>query len=215
MFKDRRHAAQELAKHLTGYSGADTLVLGIPRGGVEIAYYIAISLNADFSLVIARKLGYPEHPEAAFGAIAEDGSTYLSSSARSFVSENEIKEVKKREKKELERRIQVLRKGKPLPSLEGRVIILADDGIATGATLFATIMLCKKQKPAKIIVAAPISSRRMESDLRDLVDDVIILEKPRDFYAVSQGYRHFDNLTDEETISFVNSWEKEHQETDN
>ena len=210
MFDNRQHAAQALANSLSQYAGKNTLVLGIPRGGAEIGYYIASKLNADFSLVIARKLGYPEHPEAAFGAIAEDGSTYISRSARNFISQDEIDEVKRKEKLEIKRRISVLRKGKSLPSLEGKNIILADDGIATGATLFATIMLCKKQHPSKIIVAAPISSRRMESDLFEIVDDVVILEKPPNFFAVSQGYRHFENLTDEQTVAFIDSWEKEH-----
>jgi predicted phosphoribosyltransferase len=207
MFENRYQAAQALAEALSAYTDTNALVLGIPRGGVEIGYYIARHLNADFSLVITRKLGYPENPEAAFGAIAEDGSTFISASAGNFISNDEIAEVKRKETMEIQRRIDVLRKGKPLPSIDGRIVILADDGIATGATLFATIMLCRKRNPARLIAAAPIASQEMASELHKLVDEVIILETPPYFYAVSQGYRYFKNLNDEQTIAFMDAWD--------
>lgn len=209
MFINRKDAGEKLSAALSGYRNKDVLVLGIPRGGAEIAYYVARYLNAVLALIITRKLGYPSEPEAAFGAIAEDGSVYLSPEASKMVSDDDIKAIIKQETHEIKRRIQKLRKGKPLPELKGRTVILADDGIATGSTLFAAIAFCKKMKVGKIIVAAPIAGQRMEHMLRKMVDEVIILEKPEFFYAVGQGYRDFDDLTDEETVAFIDNWELE------
>ncbi len=210
MFNDRKEAGEKLGVALEKFRDMDVVVLGIPRGGAETAYYVARHLNADLALLVSRKLGFPFDPEAAFGAVAEDGSVYISDTGRYTLSEEEINEVLAEEKKEIERRIQILRHGRPLPHLEGKTIILVDDGIATGATLFAAIDLCWKQKAGKIVVAAPIAGRRMQSLLRSRVDDVVILEVPAFYHAVSQGYRYFTNLTDEEAVAFVDQWEKEH-----
>jgi predicted phosphoribosyltransferase len=210
MFTDRKDAAEQLARALNTYRNKHALVLGIPRGGTEVAYYVAQYLNADLSMVIARKLGYPLNPEAAFGAIAEDGSIYLVEDVKQTLTEKEISEIIGDQKEEIKRRIQSLRGGKPLPDMQGKVIIIVDDGIATGATLFAVLELCKKKKPAKIIVAAPISGKRMAGVLRKMVDEVVILESPQPYTAVSQGYENFQNLTDDEALAFINRWEKEH-----
>jgi len=209
MFIDRKDAGEKLGVALAGCRDKDLLVLGIPRGGVEIAYYVAHQLNADLSLIITRKLGYPSNPEAAFGAVAEDGSVYISEDAGQIVSDDEINAIIEQEEQEISRRIKMLRKGKTLPKLKGRTVILTDDGIATGYTLFAAMALCRKKKAGKIIVAVPIAGQRMDYHLRKLVDDVVILGIPDFFYAVSQGYEHFDNLTDEEAISFIDKWEIE------
>lgn len=210
MFRDRKHAGEKLAEALEKYRDKDVLVLGIPRGGVETAYYIAKHLNAEMSVVITRKLGYPFNPEAAFGAVAEDGSLYISEMAGQTLSSEEMNDVLKDQQQEIQRRIQKLRRGKPLPEMKGRTVILADDGIATGATLFASIELCKKKKAGKIVVAAPISGERMDTLLRSKVDDVIILEKPPLYSAVSQGYEDFSNLSDEEALAILDQWEKEY-----
>lgn len=209
MFRNRKDAGDQLGRALEKYRDKNVIVLGIPRGGAETAYYVAKHLNAEMSLVVTRKLGYPFNPEAAFGAVAEDGSIYISDIAEQNLSPEQMKSVLKEQKQEIQRRIQTLRRGKPLPNMKGRIVIITDDGIATGATLFATISLCKKKKAAKIVVAAPIASERMESILPELVDDVVILEKPPFYSAVSQGYEDFDNLTDEEALVFMNKWEKE------
>lgn len=154
MFTDRKDAALELAKALGKYKDKNAVVLGIPRGGAETAYYVALHLHAELSLLVSRKLGHPANPEYAFGAIAEDGSIYLSPYARQELSEETINTVVEEQKKEIERRIKILRKGKPLPELKGRTVILVDDGIATGATIFAAIEMCKKRNAGKIIIAA-------------------------------------------------------------
>src|SRR5665647_1127494 len=124
MFTDRKDAALELAKALEKYKDKNAVVLGIPRGGAETAYYVALYLHAELSLLVSRKLGHPENPEYAFGAIAEDGSIYLNSSAKQELSEETINTVVDEQKKEIERRIKILRKGKPLPVLKGRTVIL-------------------------------------------------------------------------------------------
>lgn len=210
MFKDRKDAGIQLGRALSRYKNQNVLVLGIPRGGAETAYYVAKSLNAELSLVVARKLGYPSNPEAAFGAVAEDGSIYISDAARQELSAEEINEVLVQQKEEIQRRIKTLRRGRPLPELNGRTVIIADDGIATGATLFATIELCKNHNAARIVVASPIAGKRMEAILRNLVDDYVILEIPPFYNAVSQGYEDFSNLTDEEALGFMDKWESEH-----
>lgn len=208
-FKDRRDAGEQLAVALKKYKYQNPLVVGIPRGGVETAYYVAKYLNAELTLIVTRKLGYPIDPEFAFGALAEDGSLYLSKMAPVNLSEEARNEVIDNQKLEIQRRIQKLRGGKPLPEIKGRTVIIVDDGIATGATLFATIMLCQNQKAGKIVVAAPISGYEMLETLEEKVDDVVILETPFDYHAVSQGYDHFYNLTDEEALEFLEKWQQE------
>lgn len=210
MFADRKDAGEKLGAALEKFRNTNPVILGIPRGGAETAYYVARHLNAELALLVSRKLGFPFDPEAAFGAVAEDGSVYISDTGRHSLSEDEINAVLKKEKKEIERRIHVLRHGRPLPDLKGRTIILVDDGIATGATLFAAIDLCRKQKAAKIVVAAPIAGRAMEPVLRSRADDVVILEAPPFYHAVSQGYTYFTDLTDQEAVAFADKWEKEH-----
>jgi putative phosphoribosyl transferase len=209
MFQDRTDAAKQLAIALEQYSGRDTVVLGIPRGGVEIAYHVAKHLNAVFSFVVIRKLGYPDNPEAAFGAVAEDGSIYLSKGATRALTDEEINEVISAERIEITRRIRILRKGKSLPELTGKTVIIVDDGIATGATIFSAISLCRKRNPLQLVVAAPVAGAGMKHHLQGQADDVVILETPPFFYAVGQGYENFENLTDDQTAAFIESWGKE------
>lgn len=203
MFKNREEAAKELARALEIYKSDNPLILAIPRGGVEIGYYLAKELGCEWSVIITRKLGYPGQPEAAFGAIAEDRSLFFNPRVKSRLSKNMIEKVIKREEREIKRRIQTYRKGAPLPEMKGRTIIIADDGIATGATLFASIEMCEKSGADKIIVAAPVSSSELLELLSDMVSDVVILETPINFFAVSQAYEHFRNLGDKEVLNFM------------
>lgn len=210
MFKDRKDAGLKLGEALKAYEKDNPLVIGIPRGGVETAFYVAQKLKAHMVPVISRKLGYPFNPEFAMGAVAEDGSLYMSPLAASRVSQIQIAEILLHEKHEIRRRIELLRKGKPLPKMKGQTVIVVDDGIATGATLFATLQLIKKLKPEKLIVAAPIGAPETLLQLEELADKVIVLETPQDFYAVSQGYEFFKNLSDEEAFEFIKRHEIEH-----
>lgn len=208
MFRDRNDAGEKLAQALMKFENQGVVVIGIPRGGVEVAYHVARALKADLSMIISRKLGHPENPELAIGAIAEDGSLYLSDLADS-VSQGDLYNVLSREREEIRRRVQELRDGRPLPDLANKVVVLVDDGIATGATIYATIKLCRNQHAARVIVAAPVSSSQSMDKLRKLVDEVCILEVPEMYWAVSQVYKSFTNLEDSEVRNIMKQWEME------
>lgn len=210
IFVDRRDAGFEVAKMLEGkYKDQNVLVLGIPRGGVVIAYEVANVLNGELSVVITKKLPHPSREEFAIGAAAEDGSIYLTSSARSIDKEH-LKEIFQRQSVEIRSRIDRFRKGKPLPEMRNRIVIIADDGIATGSTIVPAIKLCKNRKAAKVIVAAPVSGERYVSEINDLADEVVIAEQPSEFYAVGQVYEDFHHLSDEEVIGLLDDFERSH-----
>lgn len=211
MFKDCKEAGNFLAKELTHYKKDHPVVLAIPRGGVEVGYQIAIYLNCDFDVVVSRKLGYLNNPETAFGALAEDGSLYLDSRSKLRLSKMEIENVIAKEEKEIERRVRIYRKNKPMISLENRTVILVDDGIATGSTLFASIELCKKQHPEKIVIAVPVCAPDFLNRLIPKVDDVIVLQVPERFHAVSQVYDEFMPLGDEKVLKILNKWQTRHK----
>ena len=208
MFENRKDAGIQLGKALGKYKNENPLVIGIPRGGIETAFYVAKELEAEMIAVVSRKLGYPDNPEVAMGAIAEDGSIYLTELGRGKVSPQDLEAVLEKEKLEMKRRIQVLRKGKELPPLSGKTILVVDDGMATGATLMATLKLCQNQNPKKIVVGVPIAGKDAYTRLEKLADEVLILEQPEYFQAVSQGYLRFSNLSDEETLHFIEQHEK-------
>lgn len=214
MFTDRKDAALQLAQALEKYRDTHALVLGIPRGGAETAFCVAGHLGAELSLLVARKLGHPKNPEYAVGALAEDGSVYLNPDVRGELVQETIDELVQKEQEEIERRITILRNGEPLPPLKDRVVILVDDGIATGATLYAAIALCKKAGTARIVVAAPVSGRDKKREPLKEVNEVVVLETPSFFHAVSQAYESFYNLTDEEAKGFLERWKKEHANED-
>lgn len=206
MFLNREDAGNKLAKALKEYKLKHPLVLGIPRGGVEVGYHVAVELNSDFDIIVIRKLGHPQQPEAAFGALAEDGSLYLDPWSKKYLTKDMIENVIAREKKEIRRRIKTYREGEELPDLKGRTIILVDDGIATGSTVFAAINMCRKLNPRKLIVAAPVSARSQVSKLAVKADEVVVLDKKRNLMAVSQAYKNFANLSDNEVRHFMNQW---------
>jgi predicted phosphoribosyltransferase len=183
--------------------GKGVLVLAIPRGGVEVAFEVAKYLKADLDILVARKLPYPDNPEAGFGAIAEDGSTFIFSDAKRWMPKDTINRIVEEQKKEIKRRIEVLRDGKALSQINGRTVILVDDGIAMGSTVRAGIMLCKNQGAAKIIVAAPVSGSRVALEIQELVDEVIVLEKPPFFRAVAQVYKTWYDVSDQEVLDIM------------
>jgi len=208
MFEDRKDAGEKLAKALAKYKDKDVLVLSIPRGGVEVGYQVAKYLNAEFSLIVTRKLPFPDNPESGFGAVAEDGSTFIYESYSYYLSEETINKIIREQKQEIERRIDVLRKGMPLPEVQNKTVILIDDGIAMGSTMSASIKLCKNRKAKKIVVAAPVSGEEMADKLGKMVDEVVILERPRFFQAVAQVYRNWYDVPDREVIEILEKWDK-------
>lgn len=198
MFNDRQDAGRQLCSALIKYRDTEALVLAIPRGGVEVGYYVAEKLDIQLTTIIIRKLPLPYNPEAGFGAVAEDGSTFFTERARHQIPPEVQKEIIEGQKREIERRIEVLRARKPLPEIQGRTVILVDDGIAMGSTMQAAIILCKNKKADKIIVACPVAAPYMKEHLKEKVDEVIILETPAFFRAVAEVYRNWYDVSDDE-----------------
>ena len=203
MFKDRQDAGQKLGKALEKYKDKDVLVLAIPKGGVEIGHEVAQYLNADFSILIARKLPFPFNPEAGFGAIAEDGTYYVMDRLKSGLSEEDIARIVDQQKDEIKRRIEVLRKSEPLPDLKDKTVILTDDGIATGSTMTVSVKLCKKQRADKIVVATPVAGQHTIKKFQKMVDEVEVLESPANFRAVAQVYENWYDVSDEEVLEII------------
>jgi predicted phosphoribosyltransferase len=197
MFKDRDEAGKLLATKLKKYQINQPIVLAIPKGGVEVGIHISRFLGCEFSLIIVRKLGYLKQPEIAFGALGEDGTLYLNPNTRVRLSKQEIESVISREKKRIEQSLNRYRKGEPLPSLMNRVVILADDGVATGSTIFAAIEMIKKQKPEKIIVATPVIAFEVYEKMLSKVNEIIVLRIAEDLAAVSDYYENFRDVTNE------------------
>jgi len=207
VFKDRKEAGRLLAQALKKYSNNENvLVLAIPRGGVEVGYEIATGLNVDFSIIISRKLPFPDNPESGFGAIAEDGSLFIFDFAKASLASEEIDEIIKQQKEEIKRRIDVLRDGKDLAKITGKIIVLVDDGIAMGSTMYASIKLCKNKRAKKIIIASPVSSIGVEDQLKSMVDEVVILLKPKNFRAVAQAYENWYDVPDKEVVDLLKKY---------
>jgi predicted phosphoribosyltransferase len=208
IFVDRHDAGFELGKLLEEkYKNENALILGIPRGGIIVAYEVARVLNGELSVIITKKLPHPLHEEFAIGAAAEDGSVFLTSAARNLGAAA-IQRIVEAQSQEIESRIKRFRKDKPLPEMFHRIVIIVDDGIATGSTIVPAIKLCKLRKAARIIVAAPVSDGFV-SEINSLADEIVIVEHPEHFYAVGQVYDDFHHLADEEVISVLEDFEKE------
>ena len=197
MFYDRADAGSKLGDALKAYKGKGVIVLAIPRGGVEVGYYAAKKLKADFNLLIVRKLPLPSNPEAGFGAIAEDGSTHIQKDAKYWVSESDAKRIKA-EQRVIIKEHQKLRV-KPLPSLKGKTVILVDDGIAMGSTIIAGVKAVRKLGAKKVVVASPVSGKNVNVG----ADELVVLETPDEFYGVAQVYYQWHDCTNEEVLKLV------------
>lgn len=203
MFKNRKDAGEKLAQTLERYRPENPLILAIPRGGVEVGLQVSRKLAADFSLIIARKLPFPDNPEAGFGAIAENGSTFIFENASYWLAGETIEQIKQEQIAEIERRINALRGGKPLPDISGRTVILIDDGIAMGSTMRAAIELCRNRNARKIVVAAPVAGREVAEAIAKEADEVVVLEVPVYFRAVAQAYENWYDVSDEEVLDLL------------
>jgi predicted phosphoribosyltransferase len=211
MFKNRQEAGKKLGKALQSDFGSDVLVLAIPREGVAIGYEVQKMLHSDFSLIIVQELPLPDTPEARFGAISEDGSTILMEITHRWLEADQIKKVIEEQQAEIERRIEILRNGQPLPEITGRKVILVDEGIATGFKMRAAIKCCKKKDPKKIVVAAPVAGPETGRSLRIMknVDQTVILRKPRFFRTVAQVYENWYDVPDHEVLKIMKRWKQE------
>ena len=206
MFADRRDAGVQLISRLKEYKDQQgVIVLSLPRGGVATGYEIARSLNVPLDIVIVRKIGFPGQPELGIGAVSETGTVVLNTSIISTygVPKEYIEREVSRQKEEISRRVKLYRKGKRLPSLEGKTVILVDDGVATGATMKSAITTLKEENLKKLIVALPVAPPGVVKELEQMVDIFICIETPFDFMAVGSYYHDFTQVSDEEVINLL------------
>lgn len=160
-------------------------------------------MNADFSLIIARKLPFPDNPEAGFGAIAENGSTFVFENAHYWLAGETIEQIKQQQIAEIDRRVKALRGGNPLPEIANRTVILIDDGIAMGSTMRAAIGLCRNRQAGKIVVAVPVAGKEIAEQIRKQVDELVVLEIPVSFRAVAEAYERWYDVSDEEVLDLL------------
>ncbi|MGB4592182.1 MAG: phosphoribosyltransferase family protein [Coriobacteriia bacterium] len=202
MFRDRVHAGHELAGALRGYSGApDTLVLALPRGGVVVAAGVARALGLPLDVVVTRKIGAPGNPEYAVAAIDADGAVVPGDLGGA--SDEYIRSQVAVERDEIARRLRTYRGDRPPLEIEGRTVILVDDGIATGLTVRAAVRYLRAHNAGRIVVAVPVAPQDTADRLRLEADEVVTLAEPSGFYAVGQFYSEFGQTTDDEVISLL------------
>jgi predicted phosphoribosyltransferase len=206
-FRDRREAGQRLADALLPYAPRDPVVLGLPRGGVPVAFEVARRLDAPLDVCIVRKLGAPGHEEFAMGAIASGGVELLSEhTVRSLgLTREQVAQVIGRERQELARRERAFRDGRPAVDVQGRTVILVDDGLATGASMQAAVMALRSRRPAAIVVAVPVASSTACADIRRIADVCVCLRTPEPFFGVGQWYANFGQTTDDEVRALLAS----------
>jgi putative phosphoribosyl transferase len=200
-YHNRTEAGRRLARALRDYAGRpDLLVLALPRGGVPVAAEVARALGAPLDVFIVRKLGVPAHPELAMGALASGGVRVVDRRVMEQfgVTDAELAAVAAAEGRELERREQVYREGRPPPDAAGRMVILVDDGLATGATMSAAATALRAQRPAKLVVAVPIAASETCAAIRELVDEILCAATPEPFLAVGLWYEDFSETSDAE-----------------
>jgi putative phosphoribosyl transferase len=200
-YEDREEAGRVLAEKLMQYAGrSDVIVLALPRGGVPVAFEVAKALDAPLDVFLVRKLGVPGHEELAMGAIATGGVRVLNPEAVQMlrIPQGAIDAVTQKEQRELERREQAYRGGRPAPDVRGRTVILVDDGLATGSTMRAAVAALLQQHPQHIVVAVPVAAPETCDEFRAEGIDIVCAETPQPFYAVGLWYQDFSPTTDEE-----------------
>lgn len=200
-FRDRREAGRLLSERLSAYAGRDdVVVLALPRGGVPVGYEVARSLGAVLDVFVVRKLGVPGHEELALGAVASGGVRVLNDDvvAALGLTDDEIDSIAARELVELERREREYRGDRPALALEGKVVILVDDGLATGATMRAAAQAVRRLEPQSVVVAVPVAAERTCDELRGEADEVVCAFTPEQFYAVGLWYEDFGQTSDRE-----------------
>ncbi|MEJ2560252.1 MAG: phosphoribosyltransferase [Anaerolineae bacterium] len=206
LFKDRADAGRRLAEELSGYSGrTDVIVLGLPRGGVPVAFEVAKGLKAPLDIFLVRKLGAPGQKELAMGAIAPGRVRVLNRDVVQAlnISDEIIEAIAAEEQQELERRERAYRGDRPKPDVRGRTLILVDDGLATGASMRAAVIALRGQEPGGIIVAVPTAAPETCEALKDEVDEIVCVLTPQPFLGIGASYEEFSQMTDEEVRELI------------
>ena len=200
MFRDRSDAGRQLANALAGYKGLPVVVLALPRGGVEIGAEVAHFLNAPLDLVVVRKIGHPDSPEYAIGAVAEDGFVLTNPVETAHIAPEWLREAASCEWNEAKRRKRVFLGERRRVSVKDKIAILVDDGLATGLTMEAAIHDVKKRQPQRMVVAVPVAAMDTAAKIGRQVDDFIALWTPASLQAIGAYYENFAQVTDEEVI---------------
>ncbi|MFY9399232.1 MAG: phosphoribosyltransferase family protein [Desulfomonilia bacterium] len=205
-FINREEAGRLLAKELEAYADQDTVVLGIPRGGIVVAREVARILNAEFDIILARKLGAPGNPELAIGAVSEDGTLLLDedlSQGSGPIGElaGYVEDEREKQYTLIAESIDRFRRGRKRSQLEGRAVIVTDDGLATGATMQASLRTVRKSAPRRLIAAVPVGSMEALDRVAAEADEAVVLKAPPVFYAVSQFYEYYEQVSDEEVVT--------------
>jgi putative phosphoribosyl transferase len=204
-FTDRGDAGRRLAALLVPMVWQEPVVVALPRGGVPVAFEIADALHAPLDVVIARKVGAPEHPEFGVGAVAEGGARVADRQALRLLGIDgaHFDALARRELAELDRRLAEYRQGRPLVPVEGRDVIVVDDGLATGVTAAAALLALRRRQPGRLVLAAPTCARDAAHRLKQVADEVVCVMSPADFVAVGQWYDEFDQTTDGEVLDLL------------
>jgi len=208
IFRDRGHAGLCLAKELNAYRGdPNAVILALPRGGVAVGYEISRTLHLPLDVFITRKLGTPDNPEYAIGAVSETGAIYLNPEAVDAfsLSHDDLEGLIQAQRREIARRQALYRQGRRVPVLADRTVILVDDGIATGSTFFATIEAVTELSPRRLIAAIPVGPRETPARVKSLVDELVVLEVPDRFSAVGEAYQDFTQVEDEQVVMLLKS----------
>lgn len=209
IFRDRTEAGLELAARLNAYRNDPTgLILALPRGGVPVGYEISLALNLPLDVFITRKLGAPDNPEYAIGAVAETGSIHLNQQACSMMggfstASRYFDEMVHAQREEIKRRQQLYRNGRPLPDLKDRTVLLVDDGVATGCTFLASVEALRNLQVRQLIAALPVGPGETLSEIGRHVDKLIVLATPEPFYAVGNHYVDFTQVGDDEVVQYL------------
>ena len=198
LFRNRVEAGRKLAMALADYKGKEVVVLGIPRGGVVVASEVARALGAPLDLVVTRKIEAPGEPEYALGAVTQEGDVIMDRQAAESLGASQayLEDQIRKKREEVKERMERLRGNAPYPELEGKVVIIVDDGIATGSSVGAAVISVKKRKPREIVVAVPVAPADSVKTLSEEGAKVVCLETPRLFFAIGEFYGNFDQVED-------------------